>query len=38
LAHRACSGNNFVQASDVATIQSAFTTLFIKASPVRLSN
>jgi Flp pilus assembly protein TadG len=38
IALKACAGSNFILASDVATIQSAFTTLFIKASPVRLSN
>jgi len=38
IALSACAGSNFIQASDVATIQSAFTTLFAKASPVRLTN
>jgi Flp pilus assembly protein TadG len=38
IALSACAGGNFIQASDVATIQSAFTTMFAKASPVRLSN
>jgi hypothetical protein len=38
IALSACAGTNFIQASDPATIQSAFTTLFAKASPVRLTN
>jgi Flp pilus assembly protein TadG len=38
IALSACAGSNFIQASDVATIQSAFTTLFAKAAPVRLTN
>jgi Flp pilus assembly protein TadG len=38
IALSACAGNNFVQASDVATIQSSFTDLFNKASPIRLTN
>ena len=38
IALSACAGSNFIQASDVATIQSAFTTLFTKASPIRLTN
>ncbi len=38
IALSACAGSNFIQASDVATIQSAFTTLFTKASPVRLTH
>jgi len=38
IALQACAGSNFIQAPDVATIQSAFTTLFQKASPIRLTN
>jgi len=38
IALSACAGTNFILASDVATIQSAFTTLFTKASPVHLTN
>jgi len=38
IALKSCAGSNFLVASDVATIQSAFTTLFSKASPVRLTN
>jgi Flp pilus assembly protein TadG/uncharacterized protein YegL len=38
IALSACAGSNFIQASDVATIQSSFTTLFNKASPIRLTN
>lgn len=38
IALQACAGTNYIKASDVATIQSAFTTLFNKASPVRLTN
>jgi Flp pilus assembly protein TadG/uncharacterized protein YegL len=35
---QACAGSNFIQAPDVATIQSSFTTLFNNASPIRLTN
>ena len=38
IALSACAGSNFVQAADVATIQSSFTYLFSKASPIRLTN
>lgn len=38
IALKSCAGSNFLMASDVATIQSSFTTLFSKASPVRLTN
>ena len=38
IALQACAGSNFLPAPDVATIQSAFTTLFQKASPIRLTN
>ncbi|CAL74522.1 hypothetical protein BRADO0586 [Bradyrhizobium sp. ORS 278] len=38
IALKSCAGSNFIIASDVATIQNAFTTLFNKASPVRLTN
>ncbi|CCD99157.1 TadE/TadG family type IV pilus assembly protein [Bradyrhizobium sp. STM 3809] len=38
IALKSCAGSNFIIASDVATIQSSFTTLFNKASPVRLTN
>jgi hypothetical protein len=38
IALSACAGNNFVVASDVAAIESSFTNLFIKASPIRLTN
>jgi Flp pilus assembly protein TadG/uncharacterized protein YegL len=37
IALSACAGGNFVQASDPATIESAFTRLFAKA-PIRLTN
>ncbi|GLH77992.1 membrane protein [Bradyrhizobium sp. SSBR45G] len=38
IALKSCAGSNFMIASDVATIQNSFTTLFNKASPVRLTN
>lgn len=38
IALSACAGSNFIQAPDVATIQSGFTYLFNKASPIRLTN
>jgi len=38
IALKACAGSNFLPAADVATIQSSFTTLFTKASPIRLTN
>ena len=38
IALSACAGSNFIQAPDVATIQSSFTYLFNKASPIRLTN
>lgn len=37
IALKSCAGNNFTIASDVAAIQSAFTNLFVKASPIRLT-
>jgi len=38
IALQACAGSNFILAPDAATIQSAFTVLFNKASPIRLTN
>jgi len=38
IALSACAGNYFIRTSDPATIQSAFTTLFTKAAPVRITN
>lgn len=38
IALSACAGTYFIRSSDPAVIQSAFTTLFTKASPVRLTN
>jgi Flp pilus assembly protein TadG len=38
IALKACAGSNFILAPDAATIQSAFTDLFNKASPIRLTN
>lgn len=38
IALKACAGDNFIQAPDVATIESGFTFLFNKASPIRLTN
>lgn len=38
IALNACAGSLFTVASDVQTIQSSFTTLFQKASPIRLTN
>jgi len=38
IALKACAGSNFILAPDVATIQSGFTELFNKASPIRLTN
>jgi Flp pilus assembly protein TadG len=37
IALRKCAGENFTIASDDAAIQSAFTNLFVKASPIRLT-
>ncbi len=33
-----CAGTNFILASDSAAIQSAFTNLFVNASPIRITN
>ncbi len=38
IALKACAGSLFTVASDVDTIQSAFTNLFQKVSPIRLTN
>lgn len=38
IALSACAGNYFIRTSDPTTIQSAFTTLFTKAAPVRITN
>lgn len=38
IALSACAGKYFTVASDVASIQSAFTKLFVAASPIRLTN
>jgi hypothetical protein len=38
IALAACAGQYFTVASDVAAIQNSFTNLFIKASPIRLTN
>ncbi|MCK1384027.1 pilus assembly protein TadG-related protein [Bradyrhizobium sp. 21] len=38
IALSACAGNYFIRSSDPAVIQTAFTTLFAKAAPVRLTN
>lgn len=37
IALQACAGANFIRTSDVATIESAFTTLFVQTSPVALT-
>jgi Flp pilus assembly protein TadG/uncharacterized protein YegL len=37
IALKKCAGSNFTIASDVASIQSAFTNLFVTASPIRLT-
>lgn len=37
IALKKCAGENFTIASDVTAIQSAFTNLFVKASPIRLT-
>jgi uncharacterized protein YegL len=37
IALKACAGKNFTIASDVSAIQSAFTNLFVTASPIRLT-
>ncbi|MGJ4949439.1 TadE/TadG family type IV pilus assembly protein [Bradyrhizobium sp. HKCCYLS20291] len=38
IALKACAGDNFLAAADLATIQDSFTYLFSKAAPVRLTN
>jgi Flp pilus assembly protein TadG len=37
IALKKCAGQNFTIASDVTAIQTAFTNLFVKASPIRLT-
>ena len=37
IALKACAGNNFTIASNVSAIQSAFTNLFVRASPIRIT-